>query len=699
MLDFNLSSFRILNDNEVKDIKGDLLSYTHYANKIKHIILTAPSSLSIGIFGEWGSGKTSLMNLLTASIKEDEQKRENIGVKTVWINIWNFDCSDDELPNVISKKILSDLEYNEDFNINCMENFKSLVNEQLKKLNYEKLVILIDDIDRCFSSRIFKFLKIMAQFLEIDNIVTIISVDRDSLVKSIMQQYDDASYNWGSYYLDKLIQVQFNIPPISRQNIVFDYIKKLDVDEADEYYEFFVGYSNNPRTIKRIINSFELKCQIMNEKKIVYDKMILARICALEHKYPEFYSYLLKYPNLIKNIIEYKYKPNIKTNFEGIRYVEKYHTDNELINFLQGQPNLSKFNLESYLYLRDVKPVDYSDIQRKAQETFGARNYSKAIKYFSELIRMGKKNSEIFFRRGYSLYAMSEYDMAIDDYTNSIKLRPDYKNAHYNLALCYENKKDYLQAVECYKKCLEIDPKGEKYYYRIGLCYEDYKSYDKGIEAFKSCIKLNKNYEYSYYHLGLCYEFKKDYDMSILYYLRGLKINPNNLDINYGLGLCYYYSKDYLEAIEYFIKCVEIDPNYSSAYEFMGTCYSNLNKFEEAAKCFTKVIQNNAYNYNTLIKRGFSLKKMHKFQLSFKDYLKGVELDANESVLSGLEDLLKLMIDDNLKFKNDDIFIDFAELPLALWNKDVIIDIVKGLNLDEFYKNKSLNLIDELFLL
>ena len=41
--------------------------------------------MTIGIQGEWGSGKTSLMNLLW---KELEGEKKNTKIESVWINTW-----------------------------------------------------------------------------------------------------------------------------------------------------------------------------------------------------------------------------------------------------------------------------------------------------------------------------------------------------------------------------------------------------------------------------------------------------------------------------------------------------------------------------------------------------------------------------------------------------------------------------------
>jgi predicted KAP-like P-loop ATPase len=54
-----------------------------YAECLVDIIRDTPPRFSIGIYGEWGTGKTTLMELI-----EDKLNRENSDILTVWFNAW-----------------------------------------------------------------------------------------------------------------------------------------------------------------------------------------------------------------------------------------------------------------------------------------------------------------------------------------------------------------------------------------------------------------------------------------------------------------------------------------------------------------------------------------------------------------------------------------------------------------------------------
>jgi len=64
----------------------DQLNMKAYADALTEFIANAQSPLTIALQGEWGSGKTSLMNALKASLV-DSKDAAFLGI---WINTWQY---------------------------------------------------------------------------------------------------------------------------------------------------------------------------------------------------------------------------------------------------------------------------------------------------------------------------------------------------------------------------------------------------------------------------------------------------------------------------------------------------------------------------------------------------------------------------------------------------------------------------------
>jgi len=77
---------RMLTDNPVLKKAEDQFGFSPYAKILADSIRdTDDLPFCIGIFAEWGSGKSSLMNMI-----RDDLKNTN-GIKSVWFNPWKYD--------------------------------------------------------------------------------------------------------------------------------------------------------------------------------------------------------------------------------------------------------------------------------------------------------------------------------------------------------------------------------------------------------------------------------------------------------------------------------------------------------------------------------------------------------------------------------------------------------------------------------
>jgi predicted KAP-like P-loop ATPase len=77
---------KFLEDKEINLRKEDYLNAKTYADTLKEIIIShlKESAFSIGLYGQWGSGKSSIVKTVT-----DELEKEK-GVKYVKYDAWKY---------------------------------------------------------------------------------------------------------------------------------------------------------------------------------------------------------------------------------------------------------------------------------------------------------------------------------------------------------------------------------------------------------------------------------------------------------------------------------------------------------------------------------------------------------------------------------------------------------------------------------
>lgn len=249
-------------DLPIKDIDNDKLNFLPFAQKVAKGIKNYKQNETfiISIEGKWGSGKTSLMNLIENEIKDDvEIMHFNPWLLTdirQVINLffdelikvlcygsfkakWNEDIKKDIktlanilLPDNINVDIgLIKLGYKpKDVflkNDDSLEKIKSRINEYLKNLD-KKIVIIVDDIDRLTDEEtefIFRLTKGIADF---DNLIYILLYDKGIVAKSL-QTFKNEN---GEKYLEKIVQYSLPVPKPHRLTL-----NKLLFQKIDEIIE------------------------------------------------------------------------------------------------------------------------------------------------------------------------------------------------------------------------------------------------------------------------------------------------------------------------------------------------------------------------------------------------------------------------------------------------------------------------------
>lgn len=96
------------------------------------------------------------------------------------------------------------------------------------------------------------------------------------------------------------------------------------------------------------------------------------------------------------------------------------------------------------------------------------------------------------FDRGIYVMRAGDYDKAIIEYSEAIRLAPSFSVYYYARADTYKNKKDYDKAIADYTKALELGVE-YVYYYDRAVCYEEKGNYANAVTDYEAALKLEPN--------------------------------------------------------------------------------------------------------------------------------------------------------------------------------------------------------------
>jgi len=349
------------------------LGYVQTGQALATIIKQSEPRFAVGIFGGWGSGKTTLMH----AIKEGLVAQQGIVVAD--FNAWRFEREPQLLIPLLdtiraalvrgadavgnskdSKRIRSiavrvgwvvralatglsaklglpgavtvsydvgaalaalsspsDPQNSQSLYVAAFDELDRAFRE-LHAAGISRLVVFVDDLDRCLPLNALQVLESMKLFFDLPGFIFVVGLDEDIVDRAIRAKF--ASENdptaqepadgprlppqIGREYIKKIFQIPYSIPPmLPRQldDLLASMYQEASLEQAQlddltmrvrPYLDYMaVDRRVNPREVKRFINAYTLQTLIRPD--LDPDTVLALQTLAFRHDWAEFYEAIL----------------------------------------------------------------------------------------------------------------------------------------------------------------------------------------------------------------------------------------------------------------------------------------------------------------------------------------------------------------------------------------------------------------------
>ena len=331
-------------DRPIETVDQDLLGRSTFSKQLAEAIYkySGKDGLVIGLFGKWGTGKTSILNIV---INEINILAKGSGDKPIIVKFspWNYtdkdnlislffrvlknklDIDNDEEKRKKIGKALTDYsdaldalslvpmvgsglaillktiakaqgaELSKEVDLDVTRN-------QLEKVLSEtnqKIIVIMDDIDRLTNSQIRDIFQLVKQVGNFPNIIYVLSMDRNVVCRALEEVHNID----GSEYLEKIVQIPFEIPALMKPQIREIFLAKLndtikdifdDITWNENYFnEVFNNciepYIKTLRDVNRVINTFQFRYRLLYKETAFEDMLALTTIEVLA---PQLYQWI-----------------------------------------------------------------------------------------------------------------------------------------------------------------------------------------------------------------------------------------------------------------------------------------------------------------------------------------------------------------------------------------------------------------------
>ena len=342
--------------------------FSKHAEKIAHFLVDEkmPSPFSVAIHGEWGSGKTTFIKKIK-KIADNKITESKLNWHTIEFDAWEYERVD--LVSALLQKIQQS--YNENnsdayqkfgkavgsFIIDAAlhrivgmkkdeaeQHFKEFfdqvttIKESIEKITEkERLIIFVDDLDRCLIDNVLDMLEAIKMFLNSKNILFVIAVDMSKIERAWeLRHNSESSEREGREHIEKIFQLTLSLPP--KQEIdLHEYVKeKIAQSFSSSDTSFFINVCPpNPRKIIRMFNqiyyvlsNIELPGKNTDEQNQNFEIYfpIIMTWASITTNYPEIAKIVKHGPSYLIQMAlicnEYEFHSKLKQNIPTV--LEKY---------------------------------------------------------------------------------------------------------------------------------------------------------------------------------------------------------------------------------------------------------------------------------------------------------------------------------------------------------------------------------------
>lgn len=267
----------------------------------------------IALYGEWGSGKSSIFKTLKKSIetgqdyiplifetwkyeKDDnlafsllefilsslnnliDSKKENELIKTAYNILRNFSKGISlKIPfsNFIDIDINKMFEEDEKNKEKCKRSLYMITENFIKDFQEKidgcvvstnkKILIMIDDLDRCEDESIINLLSALKLMFAVKNIIFICGIDKGAVIQTLLRKYRNKEKS--EEYLEKIFSINFNVLKTSKLNL-FQNDENIYLKNIKQKIIEATGITN-PRKINKSNNKYEFLKEIIFRKNII----------------------------------------------------------------------------------------------------------------------------------------------------------------------------------------------------------------------------------------------------------------------------------------------------------------------------------------------------------------------------------------------------------------------------------------------
>jgi tetratricopeptide (TPR) repeat protein len=219
-----------------------------------------------------------------------------------------------------------------------------------------------------------------------------------------------------------------------------------------------------------------------------------------------------------------------------------------------------------------------------------AGNYDQAILLADKLINdptfkthcPPKGQAAIYVLRGEAYAGKKEYEKALADMNETIRVYPAWEAGFQARAVLYEKMDQFAKAADDWSEAIRINPESESFYHSRGRCRLKLKEHASALTDFSESLKRNPDRGEAWMLRAICRMAAGSVDEAIADYSEAIRLGYKPAIAHRGRGRCQFLKKEYKDAVTDLTEAIRLNPKDGDSYKLRAQAYRALKMDDEA---------------------------------------------------------------------------------------------------------------------
>jgi tetratricopeptide (TPR) repeat protein len=240
--------------------------------------------------------------------------------------------------------------------------------------------------------------------------------------------------------------------------------------------------------------------------------------------------------------------------------------------------------IDKYQQALSLAPIYPYAYYFKGYSHFYLGEYDQAIADFNKALEQRyNKPLDVYAMRWQAFYWRRNYDAALQDVQQALRLQPTSANFHLALGDCYRGKNDFRSALTAYQRAAQLDEANADVHYFIAFCHNQLGEIpQQGLAAIKAIEKNTRYKGESWEYVGNALVFGKKYEDAAKSYEQALIAKPDLRDVYSNLSDVYRILNRFDDAINVTRRALQRYQNDGNLYISLAWYYSLADRHQEA---------------------------------------------------------------------------------------------------------------------